>query len=64
MQTKLTAVMVETKGYTLEEISGAFDGSTVNLVSSSAYASAPLYAEGQASPDFSSHKGRELEEAK
>jgi len=56
--------MVETKGYTLEEISGAFDGSTVNLVSSSAYASAPLYTEGQASPDFSSHKGRELEEAK
>lgn len=56
--------MVETKGYTLEEISGAFDGSTVNLVSSSAYPSAPLYAEGPASPDHSSHKGRELEEAK
>jgi hypothetical protein len=56
--------MVETKGYTLEEISGAFDGSTVNLVSSSAYAPTTLYEQEHPSPDHSSHKGRDLEEAK
>jgi len=55
------ADMVETKGYTLEEIATAFDGSHTDLATLDPYE--PAFQTDHLSSD-SSHKGRDIEEPK
>lgn len=54
--------MVETKGYTLEEIVIAFDGSTANLLPAGVPANYETAEQG--SDHASDHKARETEDVK
>jgi hypothetical protein len=56
--------MVETKGYTLEEIAIAFDGSQVNLISPDAYTVEHSPVQGDHMSTASADKAREPNDVK
>ena len=56
--------MVETKGYTLEEIATAFGDSTTNLLEPSAYSIEATAGREDRTSGESSHKAQEVNEIK